>query len=364
LKVVAGVLGIEFDDLYRRDRRRKRAKAVMVGTISIFATACLIGLALRLDDIRKSLQKITAVVKRMDETTHREFGKLTPERNSEWKQLVSKYDFDKEFEIIQQALQSEFISYTTYRENAIKFDESVTNLTPRFETFLASVCPDGGWKSAQKILAQCNAVSFQGESFFLSPNMAASNGKIRANWITATSISEPFLKYRQEAESLMLEMKNILKLRPVHPDSQQPFGYRPPFEKAVNQTEENWNTFVLELQNFPKTPEEKIIVDSEVQILERKFQEILEKLQTQHRKKNIDINELESLAFRETRWIKETPSSARYATMNISRLIFINDLNGPKPPSLDSKTMALAKRFAGLADWVFWGGAPGTESQR
>jgi hypothetical protein len=361
LKVVAGVLGIEFDALYQRHRRQRIKRTLAFAAIGIVTMAVLGAMALRLEEVRKSLQKTTALVNRMDETTHREFGKLPPERESEWKQLIGKFPIKHAAETIEAAIQSESSICATYSESAIRFDEAVTTLTPRFEKFLASVCPEGGWRSSQKNLSQCSPMLFQAESPFLGPNMSMSSGKIRSKWIAANSISASFLENLGEAESMILEMKNILKMRPVDPRSQHPIGHHSPFDIAITKTEDDWNAFVNEIQNFAKTPEEKFIADSNVEILEKEYQKLINKLHEERQRLNLEMNRSESIAFRENRWSKESSGSARHAIMCISRLIFINGLNEGKTPTLDTKAIALAKRFSGLADWVFWGGAPGTE---
>lgn len=361
LKVVAGVLGIEFDDLYQRHRRQRIKRTIAFAAIGIVTLAGLGAMALRLEEVRTSLQTTTALVKRMDETTHREFGKLSKEREADWKQLIGKSPIKHAAETIEAAIESESSICATYRENAIRFDEAVTTLTPRFEKFLASVCPDGGWRSSQKILSQCSPILFQAESSWLGPNMSISNGKIREKWIASNSLAAPFIENSGEAESIILEMKQILKIRPVDPHSRDKIGYQSPFDIAIAKTEDARHTFLAEIQNFAKTPEEKLIVDSNVEIFDKEYKILINKLHEERQRLILDFNKSESLAFRETRWTTETSRSARYAIMCISRLVFINGLNETKTPTLDTKAIALAKRFSGLADWVFWGGAPGTE---
>ena len=160
LKIAAGILGVDFDSLYQRDKKRRRNRLIA------FSTAALLGLAMlavfysRLDKVAKSQSEMASQVQKMQETKFREFGSLPKERAEAIQKIFDKSGlraFKTEWESFILNDQKRFAEYEErvdkpYIQKLENYKELKKQTVAKLEQFLLKIQPQQGWEHAKTIL--------------------------------------------------------------------------------------------------------------------------------------------------------------------------------------------------------------------
>ena len=164
LKIVAGILGVDFDALYQRERRRQRQRLlVLAGVVCVLAATGLVFYQ-RLDTVAKSQNEIASEVKKMRDMKFREFGKLPEARAKELEKIIFDSGVLDSSTTLQSALKSEQARFDRYAERLNEFAKKRAALVDTIEAFISSVRPQVGWADAAKVLSKLEENSGMGES--------------------------------------------------------------------------------------------------------------------------------------------------------------------------------------------------------
>ena len=229
LKIVAGILGVDFDALYQREKRRKRKRAVALAAAAAVLAAIGLLFYQRLDSVAKSQSEVASEVKRMREMKFRAFGELPEERAQALSAIIDDSGVLAAEEGLAKALASEKQRFERYKERVKEFADRRKALVSRVEALIDSVRPTQGWAAAARVLSfiQDNSGMHEETSLALLDSnfkMAMSSRNFmrpspymieEANhWETALQISAPFLEHFDEARELTAEMTRISYILP------------------------------------------------------------------------------------------------------------------------------------------------------
>jgi len=231
LKIVAGILGVDFDSLYQREKRRKRKRMLIVSAVAgLLALAGLIFYQ-RLDSVAKSQSEIASEVKRMRETKFRAFGELPEERAQALASLIEGSGVLDVEQALAKAISIERQRFEKYNKQLVEFMKRRRALIGRVETLLDNLQPQGGWADAARVCALFKlqeiaempdelSIYFLDARFKMSPtsrNLARlpphmlQDGDI---WAKALAISGRFLDQIAQVRNLTQEISRILRLLP------------------------------------------------------------------------------------------------------------------------------------------------------
>jgi len=244
LKIVAGILGVDFDALYQREKRRQRKRAL--GFAAAAAILAAIGLVFyqRLDSVARSQSEVASEVKKMREMKFRAFGELPEERAAALSSIIDDSGVTDAEQALDKALASEKLRYKRYNERLDDFIKHRQALVDKVEAFIDIIRPQIGWADAANILRAAHADANAGASKVVSNNpeeiflqqldadlmvtFAIAQGPMRGGppldsatasklqiWIDALGISAPFLDHLDGALSLTAEMTNIVNILPT-----------------------------------------------------------------------------------------------------------------------------------------------------
>jgi hypothetical protein len=160
LKIAAGILGVDFDSLYQRDKKRRRNRLIA------FSSAALVGLAMlalfysRLDKVAKSQSEMASQVQKMQEAKFREFGSLPKERIKALQEIFNKSGlraFKSEWESVILNNQKRFTEYEErvdkpYIQKLQNYKELKKQAVLKLEEFLSKIQPEEGWGNSKTIL--------------------------------------------------------------------------------------------------------------------------------------------------------------------------------------------------------------------
>ncbi len=229
LKIVAGILGVDFDALYQREKRRQRKRAL--GFAAAAAILAAIGLVFyqRLDSVARSQSEVASEVKKMREMKFRAFGELPEERAMALSSIIEESGVLGAEEGLGKALISEKQRFKRYDERINEFVKRRQALVGRVESLIDSVRPKQGWAEASRVLSALQDNSGMHEELPLSMldskfKMAMSSRNFMRpapymieeveNWSKAVQISEPFLDHLEQAGILTVEMSNVSYILP------------------------------------------------------------------------------------------------------------------------------------------------------
>jgi hypothetical protein len=228
LKIVAGILGVDFDALYQRERRRRRQRMIIAGS----ALALLAGVGLvfyqRLDTVAKSQSEIASEVKKMREMKFREFGKLPEARAQELEKIILDSGVLDSGPALEAALRTEAARFRRYDERLGRFTAERKALFGKVEAFIKNAEPSIGWSEAARVLSRLKdnpGVPEQTALTILNSNFGMANtmGRVSRSpqmkaelqtWTEALQLSEPFAEKLQEAFDLAQEMNAIDAILP------------------------------------------------------------------------------------------------------------------------------------------------------
>jgi len=228
LKIVAGILGVDFDALYQRERRRRRQRTMTAG--AVLALLAGVGLVFyqRLDTVAKSQSEIASEVKKMREMKFREFGKLPEARAEALEKIIVDSGVLDSGTALNAALQTEAARFRRYDERLELFSKERMSLVGSVEAFIKGAQPSIGWSGAAKVLSHLesnpgmpeqNALTMLNSSFSMANTMGrvSRSPQMKAefqNWTEALQISEPFGSKLQEALKLAQRMNAIGAILP------------------------------------------------------------------------------------------------------------------------------------------------------
>ena len=257
LKIVAGILGVDFDALYQRERRRRRQRLMLLAALLMGLAGIGFVFYQRLDSVAKSQDQIASEVKKMREMKFREFGKLPEARAKELeKMIVDSGVLDSET-TLNAALQTETARFRRYDERLELFSRERKELVGSIEAFIEGAEPSIGWAESAKILSRLEsnpgmpenqALTMLNSSFSMANTMGrvSRSPQMKAefqNWIEALQISEPFGSKLQEALKLAERMNAIGAILPpdfeVGSTEPQP-GRNPALEHAKTLNSAAW----------------------------------------------------------------------------------------------------------------------------
>ena len=228
LKIVAGILGVDFDALYQREKRRQRQRMLVVAS----GLAMLGGVGIlfyqQLDTVAKSQNEIASEVKKMREMKFREFGKLPEARAKELEKIVVDSGVLDSSSGLQSAMKSEQVRFERYAERLSEFAKKRAAMLDNIEAFIASVRPQVGWADATKVLSNLEenegmeegmAINLLNSNFSMANTMGrvSSSPKMQAEfrkWSEALQISSPFSAKLQAAQDLTGRMNKIQLIVP------------------------------------------------------------------------------------------------------------------------------------------------------
>ena len=228
LKIVAGILGVDFDALYQRERRRRRQRLILASS----GLAVLAGVGLffyqRLDTVAKSQSEIASEVKKMRDMKFREFGKLPEARAKELEKIVVDSGVLDSSAGLQSAMKSEQARFERYAERLNEFAKKRAALVDNIEAFISSVRPQVGWADAAKVLANLEensgmsegaAINMLNANFSMANTMGRTSNspKMQAEfrtWSEALQISEAFSGKFEAAQKLTMQMNASQRIIP------------------------------------------------------------------------------------------------------------------------------------------------------
>jgi hypothetical protein len=154
LKIVAGILGVDFDALYQREKRRKRRRMLVVSAVAGLLT--LVGLIFyqRLDSVAKSQTEIASEVKKMREMKFRAFGELPEERAQALSAIIEQSGVPQAEETMATALEFERKRFGKFGKQINRYAKARSGLLSEFEDFIELVKPSIGWTAAAKTLSR------------------------------------------------------------------------------------------------------------------------------------------------------------------------------------------------------------------
>jgi hypothetical protein len=223
LKIVAGILGVDFDALYQREKRRQRQRLLVLAS----GLAVLGGVGIlfyqRLDTVAKSQNEIASEVKKMRDMKFREFGKLPEARAKELEKIIVNSGVLQSSKDLQGAMKSEQARFDRYSERLNEFAKKREALLDNIEAFIAGVCPQVGWADGAKVFSKLEensalsegvAINMLNASFSMANTMGrtSSSPKMQAEfrtWSEALQISSPFSAKVQAAQDLTARMNKI-----------------------------------------------------------------------------------------------------------------------------------------------------------
>ena len=228
LKIVAGILGVDFDALYQREKRRQRQRLLVLAS----GLAVLGGVGIlfyqRLDTVAKSQNEIASEVKKMRDMKFREFGKLPEGRAKELEKIVLDSGVPESSTGLQSAMKSEQVRFDRYAERLNEFAKKRAAMLDNIEAFISSVRPQVGWADATKVLSNLDenegmeegmAINLLNSNFSMANTMGrvSSSPKMQAEfrtWSEALQISSPFSAKLQAAQDLTDRMNKIQLIVP------------------------------------------------------------------------------------------------------------------------------------------------------
>jgi len=228
LKIVAGILGVDFDALYQREKRRQRQRLLVLAS----GLALLGGVGIlfyqRLDTVAKSQNEIASEVKKMRDMKFREFGKLPEGRAKELEKIVLDSGVPESSTGLQSAMKSEQVRFDRYAERLNEFAKKRAAMLDNIEAFISSVRPQVGWADATKVLSNLDenegmeegmAINLLNSNFSMANTMGrvSSSPKMQAEfrtWSEALQISSPFSAKLQAAQDLTDRMNKIQLIVP------------------------------------------------------------------------------------------------------------------------------------------------------
>jgi tetratricopeptide (TPR) repeat protein len=228
LKIVAGFLGVDFDALYQRERRRQRQRLlVLAGVVCVLAAIGLVFYQ-RLDTVAKSQNEIASEVKKMRDMKFREFGKLPEARAKELEKIIVDSGVLDSSTTLQSALKSEQARFNRYAERLNEFAKKRDALVDTIEAFISSVRPQVGWADAAKVLSKLEensgmseggAINMLNANFSMANTMGrtSSSPKMQAEfrtWSEALQISESFSGKFEAAQKLSMQMNASQRIIP------------------------------------------------------------------------------------------------------------------------------------------------------
>lgn len=226
LKIAAGILGVDFDSLYQRDKKRRRNRLIA------FSSAALVGLAMlavfysRLDKVAKSQSDMAAQVQKMQEAKFREFGSLPKERAAQLGKIIADSGVLDAEQSMEKALSNEKIRFDIYNKRAQEFVKKRSILLGTIESFLDKVRPDAGWDEAVDVFSMLNIRNIMDDASSLDSlatdyNIAktfadSAMQKEFSVWQSAIDSSKKFSENMNEAVSLYHEMDELLGALPFN----------------------------------------------------------------------------------------------------------------------------------------------------
>lgn len=229
LKIVAGILGVDFDALFQREKRRRRRRILVAAAAAV--VFAMVGLVFyqRLDSVAKSQTEIASEVKKMREMKFRAFGELPEERAQALSALIEESGVMSAEKDLGDALKSEKQRFARYNKRLGEFVDKRQALVGRVESLIDSVRPADGWIQAARVLSTLQDTSGMHEELSLS--MLDSSFKMSLtsrnfmrpspqmiqeadNWAAALQISQPFLEQIGNAQALTKEINNIFYILP------------------------------------------------------------------------------------------------------------------------------------------------------
>ena len=229
LKIVAGILGVDFDALYQREKRRKRKRALALAAAAAVLGAIGFLFYQRLDSVAKSQSEVASEVKKMREMKFRAFGELPEERAQALSAIIDDSGVLAAEEGLAKAMAGEKQRFERYKERLKEFVDRRKALVSRVEALIDSVRPTQGWAEAARTLSFLQDSSGMHEETSLALldskfKMAMSSRNFMRpspymieeanNWETALQISAPFLEHSDEAQQLTENMTSIMYILP------------------------------------------------------------------------------------------------------------------------------------------------------
>jgi hypothetical protein len=160
LKIAAGILGVDFDTLYQRDKKRRRNRLIALSSAALVGLAMLAVFYTRLEKVAKSQSDMASQVQKMQQTKFREFGSLPKERAEAIQRIFDKSGlraFKSEWESIILNDQKRFAEYEEkvdkpYIEKLDNYKELKKQAMLALEEFLSKIQPEEGWEHAKTVL--------------------------------------------------------------------------------------------------------------------------------------------------------------------------------------------------------------------
>jgi len=154
LKIVAGIIGVDFDALYQREKRRKRKRALALAAAAGILTGIGVIFYQRLDSVAKSQSEMASEVKKMREMKFREFGELPEVRAQELQSLIFSSGILQSEESLVVAMNYEKDRFRRFQSQTEKYADARSRLFSEFENFLERVRPASGWPAAAQTLSR------------------------------------------------------------------------------------------------------------------------------------------------------------------------------------------------------------------
>lgn len=154
LKIMAGILGVDFDALYQREKRRKARRALLLAAVCLTAAAVGLFFYQRLDTVARSQDLIAGEVTKMREMKFRSFGELPKERAQALSALIEQSGVPQAEETMATALEFERKRFGKFREQINRYAKARSGLLSEFENFIEQVEPSIGWTAAAKTLSR------------------------------------------------------------------------------------------------------------------------------------------------------------------------------------------------------------------
>jgi tetratricopeptide (TPR) repeat protein len=239
LKIAAGILGVDFDTLYQRDKKRRRNRLIALSSAALVGLAMLAVFYTRLEKVAKSQSDMASQVQKMQQTKFREFGSLPKERAAQLGKIIADSGVLDAEQSMEKALSNEKIRFDIYNKRAQEFVRKRSILLGSIESFLDKVRPDAGWDEAVDVFSMLNTRSIMDDASSLDSlatdyNIAktfadSAMQKEFSVWQNVIESSKKFAENMNEAVSLFHEMDELLGALPLD------------FELQISESRDLWN---------------------------------------------------------------------------------------------------------------------------
>jgi tetratricopeptide (TPR) repeat protein len=223
LKIAAGILGVDFDTLYQRDKKRRRNRLIALSSAALVGLAMLAVFYTRLEKVAKSQSDMASQVQKMQETKFREFGSLPKERAAQLGKIIADSGVLDAESLLNEAISVEKNRYEIYLKRAKVFTNERSNILSTIEDFLNKIEPANGWEDSLIIFAKLSTSHENSDAGYVEMMNNVYNaikdeppdydGTLKL-WRANMELSKNFIKNLDESKDLICKIDDCTRKLP------------------------------------------------------------------------------------------------------------------------------------------------------